>query len=1040
MRKAWIRWSLILSSLLWSAFSRAEQLPIRAWTTADGLPHNHINRIKRDSHGYLWICTDEGLARFDGYRFINYGTAQGLPNLTINDFIETRDGAYWIATDGGVCRFNPLGKAAPPNANQPNPMFTVYHVSEREETNHVNGLLEDPDGSLWLATSGGLFHLHLTNGQMRMEAVEIGYPAGYRDERHVTKLYRDSHGTLWAMAVSGLYRHTTAGHWDRYGVGQGVRSNFVQSMFEDKRGRLWLGSRQDGLYLLVAHPQAGQRIVEKNYSVQTGLPGVDVRNITALPDGRAWLCVVGGLVLFNPEADDDRKFLTYTRAQGLTTEEIYNLTEDREGNLWVGTRSSGVMRIAGSGVATFGLAEGYTPGNQNAMWEADDGGLMIYNGPNQSQRFIHWFDGQQFIKLDYQVARSYGVGERQTILQDHLGDWWLATEAGLYRYPRLNRVTDLARARPKAIYTKREGLADLRVERLYEDRRGDIWIATALDSPSLIGLHRWERATGQIHPYELKEAEAPFININALNEDAQGNLWLAFSGTKAMTRYRDGQFKQFTVAQGAPSSSIHSFFLDSQKRFWIATKEAGLHRVEEVAEDKVRLTTWDTSKGLSTNEVWSITEDQWGRIYAGTGRGVDRLDPETGFIRHFTPGDGLAKGEVRVSMRDRYNQLWFVTEQGISRLIPKLEETQAAHPVLITAVRVNGNPTPLSDLGEVNLENLTFAPDQNSVQIDFVSLDFSAGARLHYQYQLNAQGWSAASDLRTVNFANLAPGVYRFRVRAIDSSGVISDVPAIVSFTINRLLWQRWWFLSWLTLMLGGLVYAAYRYRVAQIVALERVRTRIAADLHDDVGANLSLIAGISEMLEQQSAQVTPQLRSQLAIVAQAAQRSMDAMGDIVWMINPNKDHLRDLLQRIRRFASDTLTPRNIAVTFALPDGEVEMPITSESRREIFLICKEAVNNIARHADCTKAEITLMLNGTIITLCVRDNGRGFVTNGSNGNSSGGQGLLSMQSRAEKLGGELIVATLPNGGTEVLLRANIGGGRDLPNRATTKKHL
>lgn len=195
----------VLQAAVWLgllAVAQAQQLPVKSYTTADGLPHNHINRIRRDARGYLWICTDEGLARFDGYRFINYGTAQGLPNLTVNDFLEARDGTYWVATDGGVCLFNPLGKAAPPNAHQPTPMFTVYRVSEREESNHVNGLLEDPDGSLWLATSGGLFHLQRMGRQARIDVVEIGFPPGAA-----------RHRCAQHHAVAGWARVVVRGRW-----------------------------------------------------------------------------------------------------------------------------------------------------------------------------------------------------------------------------------------------------------------------------------------------------------------------------------------------------------------------------------------------------------------------------------------------------------------------------------------------------------------------------------------------------------------------------------------------------------------------------------------------------------------------------------------------------------------------------------------------------------------------------------------------------------------------------------------------------------
>jgi ligand-binding sensor domain-containing protein/two-component sensor histidine kinase len=996
--------------------SRAEQLPIRAWTTADGLPHNHINRIRRDSRGYLWICTDEGLARFDGYRFVNYGTAQGLPSLTVNDFIEARDGTYWVATDGGVCLFNPLGKAAPPNTNQPTPMFTVYRVSERGESNHVNGLLEDPDGSLWLATSGGLFHLRRTAGQAQIDAVEIGYPHGMRDERHVTKLFFDSRGTLWAMAISGLYRRAPEGRWERYGVEQGLRNNFVQSMFEDSRGRLWLGSRSEGLHLLVAHPQAGRRIVEKTYAIRDGLPGMDVRNITLLPDGRVWLSVVGGLVLFNSEASDESRFLNYTTAHGLVSNEIYNLTQDNEGNLWVGTRNSGVMRIAGSGLATFGAPDGFTPGPFNTMLESDDSELLIYNGSRTTQRFFHYFDGQKFGGAEHKLAAGFGYSREQAILQDRFGEWWVATDEGVHRYASVKTVLELARAKPKAIYGPRNGLAYHYVERLFEDRPGDIWIGTGLPSKDLIFLHRWERATDKIHRYKLPDNIAPAARFSAIGEDAHGNLWLANAGAPGLLRYRDGQFQRFTVADGAPANTVNAFFLDSKKRLWIATSSSGLHRLDEVSADRLRLTTWDVTKGLATNEILSVTEDQWGRIYAGTGRGVDRLDPETGDVRHFTSDDGLAKGEARVSLRDRNNHLWFVTEQGVSRLVPALDQKPSSLPVLITAVRVNGNPAPVSELGATRIDGLTLSPDQNSVQIDFLSLDFSAGAKLRYQYRLGEQDWSEPSELRTINFAILSPGVYRFSVRAISSSGVTSDPPAVVTFTINRPLWQRWWFIAGLAAGLGAMIYGLYRYRLGQALKVERMRTSIAQDLHDDIGANLTRISILSEVAKQKRVNDAPPPDELLDSIAEISRESVAAMNDIVWAISPEHDSLLDLTRRMRRHAEEVFTTRDIKLDFQAPDGAGELKLNVEMRRDLYLVFKEAVNNAARHADCSAVSIKVWADGAKIFLAVSDDGKGF----DPAELSEGHGLLSMRNRARAVGGELVIESSPGAGSEVRL--------------------
>lgn len=1017
MRNRW-RWYFPVIGLLCltALIIHAEQLPIRAWATADGLPHNHINRIRRDSRGYLWICTDEGLARFDGYRFVNYGKAQGLPSLTVNDIIEARDGTYWVATDGGVCLFNPLGKAAPPNTNQTIPMFTVYSVSERGESNHVNGLLEDPDGSLWLATSGGLFHLRRTDGSPQIEAIEIGYPHGMREDRHVAKLYLDSRGTLWAKAISGLYRRAPGSRWERYGEEQGLRSNFVQSMFEDRRGRLWLGSRSEGLHLLVAHPQAGRRIVEKTYTIRDGLPGMDVRNITLLSDGRVWLSVVGGLVLFNPEASDESRFLNYTTAHGLVSNEIYNLTQDNEGNLWVGTRNSGVMRIAGSGLTTFGPPDGFTPGPFITILESRAGALLIYNGSHTTQRFFHYFDGQKFGNAEHKVAAGFGYSREQAILEDRFGEWWVATDQGVHRYAGVKTAPELARAKPRAIYGPRNGLAHRYVERLLEDQRGDIWIGTGNHSNEPIILHRWERATDKIHRYKLPDNIAPAASFSAIGEDAQGNLWLANSGEPGLARYRDGQFNRFTVADGAPANTVNAFFLDSKKRLWIATSSSGLHRLDEVSADRLRLTTWDVTKGLATNEIWSVTEDQWGRIYAGTGRGVDRLDPETGYIRHFTSDDGLAKGEVRVSLRDRNNHLWFVTEQGVSRLVPTLDQKPSSLPVLITAVRVNGNPTPVSELGVARIEGLTLAPDQNSLQIDFLSLDFSAGVNLNYQYRLGEQDWSEPSDLRTINFASLSPGTYRFEVRAISSSGVTSDPPGAVTFTINRPLWQRWWFIAGLATGLGAVIYGLYRYRLGQALKVERVRTSIAQDLHDDIGANLTRISILSEVAKQQRLNGAPPPEELLDSIAEISRESVASMNDIVWAVSPEHDSLLDLTRRMRRHAEEVFTMRDIRLDFQTPDGAGELKLDVEKRHDLYLVFKEAVNNAARHADCSAVSIKVWAEGAKILLAVSDDGKGFEP----AELGEGHGLLSMRNRARAVGGDLVVESEPGKGARVRL--------------------
>src|SRR5205807_6747923 len=224
-----------------------------------------------------------------------------------------------------------------------------------------------------------------------------------------------------------------------------------------------------------------------------------------------------------------------------------------------------------------------------------------------------------------------------------------------------------------------------------------------------------------------------------------------------------------------------------------------------------------------------------------------------------------------------------------------------------------------------------------------------------------------------------------------------------------------WWFVTLVVLTLGLAVAAFYRYRVRRLIELGRVRTRIAADLHDDIGSGLSRIAILSEVARHQTSVDAP-VGEPLSVIAGASRDLVDSMSDIVWAINPNKDHLRDLIQRMRRFASDLFTARQIEFTFAAPGEEQTLKIGADLRRQVFLIFKEAVNNIARHSACTEAQIEMRIENRWLTIKVVDNGQGF----DPAQLSEGHGLASMRARAQELGGELQVTQNDGRGTTILL--------------------
>jgi len=577
----------------------------------------------------------------------------------------------------------------------------------------------------------------------------------------------------------------------------------------------------------------------------------------------------------------------------------------------------------------------------------------------------------------------------------------------------VNRFEQLEHAPVKAHYTTREGLGANDVFRLFEDSHGDVWISSISEGPA--GLTRWERATQTLQRF------GPSDGINsaptAFREDASGNLWIGFYGGEKLIRYAHGVFMPFTDRDGKPVGMTRALYLDSQKRLWIGSSRGGLARVDHPDGDRPPFVTYTTAEGLSSNDVWAITEDRWGRIYIGTGRALDQLDPNTGHIRHYSAVDGLARGKVEEAFRDHNGDLWFGTAEGLSRFVPQPEPSQEPPPIVISGLRIGGAAERISALGETSIGNLELDPQQRDLQIDFVGLDFAPGEVTRYQYKLDGadQDWSAPTTQRSVSYANLAPGKYRFIVRAVNAAGLNSPAPAVMTFTILPPVWQRWWFLALTAIAIGLIVHQIYRYRVAQLLALERVRTRIATDLHDDIGSSLSQVSVLSEVISRR-VKSDPSVAEPLATIGSVSRDLVDSLNDIVWAINPRRDHLSDLTQRMRRFASDVFTARDIEFTFRAPRSEHDVAIGADMRRDVFLIFKESVNNIVRHSHCSRADISFEVAGGMLRLRVADNGQGM-----NGQANGeGNGLLSMRQRATNLGGTLDVISNNGAGTTINL--------------------
>jgi ligand-binding sensor domain-containing protein/signal transduction histidine kinase len=1011
-----------------SAF--AEKLPVKTYTTADGLLRDVASCIVQDSRGFLWFCTSDGLSRFDGYGFTNYTTDDGLPHRVVNGFLEARDGVYWVATNDGLARLNPKGQRGPFNGirNHDEAMFLTYKPQDNETVKSIEVLFQDARGKLWCGTDDGLYWFEQRDGGVVFHPVEL--PNAKADLSSVVlAIADDKSGRLWVGTDGhGLYSILPNGQIEHYTDKEGLPSKNVTSLLLDQEGTLWVGmSTNGGLCRLVAEPTPNRRVVSRCYTKRDGLAANWIRDIYQTSDRTLWLSTTNGITIFNQNAGrNEPQFRAYGAAQSLCDGEAWATREDRDGNIWVST-SCGVKKITRSGLVCFSQTDGLASLFVNGIFTSHSGELFVvtkqaFNVRNQTGGVVHsinrW-DGGRFTfrtpRLPEGVGTSWGGG--QIVVQDRARDWWLpGDQHAVYRFPKTDDLSQLAGIKPQAI-----GIPGKEVFRIYEDSRSDVWISTTQGGAPL----RWERATQTIREYGSQIASKGTATCFA--EDTAGNLWAGFDyGEAKLARYRDERFDVISSDEIRATGGFVSLLFDHVGRLWFATRVRGVGRIDNPNTDPLQIVWYSRSKGLSTDGTTCLVEDKFGGIYVGHGRGVDRIEPSSGQIKHFTTADGLPQGAIQFAARDAEGTLWFASYGGgLARLVPELDKPRQAPNILLTGLRVAGEKRPVSEFGEAVLPELELDSTQRQVGADFLGLGASLGEELKYQYKLEdaQRDWSEPTTQRSVDFANLAPGTYRLLVKAVTAEGTESASPAVFAFTILSPIWQRWWFVTLAATFVGLLIYGIYRYRLARLIELERVRLAIAADLHDDIGASLSRMAILSEVVKRQIANSDQQSVPLLSDIAESARGLVGSMRDIVWAIDPRRDDLSSVVFRIRQFASDVLEAKGIKWDFHTPAELEKVKLGPDQRRHIFLFFKEAITNVARHSDSSTAYLSIDIQHTHLIGEVRDDGRGFALADPEqvpADGRGGHGLENIRRRVGQLRGVLTINSLPGEGTHLKL--------------------
>jgi signal transduction histidine kinase/ligand-binding sensor domain-containing protein len=1017
---------------LWAAALAAEQLPVRWYTTSDGLVQNNVIRIVRDSRGFLWACTRDGLSRFDGSRFQSYGVADGLPHPTVTDLLEARDGTYWAATNGGgIARLNPAARQAGPTV----PLFTPVRVGDSAPSNRVNVLFEDRRGALWAGTDGELFRRE-DGGGAEFRRVDLGLPDDHRWVV-VLALAEDPDGRLWIGTWEGLFVRLSSGRTLRFSLRPARTFDYVKDLMVDASGRLWIAHADAGVIVLrtdllsgldslsadAAHPirELGAA-VERWFTSGDGLESNDAQALCASSDGHVWVGTSAGL-----SEHDGRSFRHYGEAQGMAAGTIVSLAVDVSGNIW-GATNRGLVRVARNGFTAFRQAEGLAGSAVRTIFEDADGTLYVVT----HDATLHRFDGQRFTAARPRLPPDLTLEWPQAPIRDHGGEWWFPTALGLLHLPRVGHFEELARLTPQP--ASAAGLAG-EVLGVHEDSHGALWVSLGNGDQR---MRRWERGSGTVAAYGPAEGVPAFVPPSAFAEDGSGALW--FGGVDGgVFRLRGGRFEALPAATLV--GQVNQLLLDRAGRLWIATNGSGAAWVESPTAATPRVKTLTQADGLASNDVTCLTEGDDGRVYLGTRRGVDRVDLATGHITHFGTEQGLLDDEVEVAYRDRAGALWFGTPRGLARLVPETRPSRPPPPVFVTRLRVRGHDVPVAELGQAELAGLDLDHTQNQVIVDFAAISSLLDGALRYQYKLEGAktDWSPASPERSVDFASLAPGRYRFLVRAVAADGTPGSQTASVAFTVAPPFWRRAWFIALVLLAVAAVARAAYRYRVAHLLEMANVRARIATDLHDDIGANLTRIAILSEVARQRNEPNGDGAEGHLAAIARISRESVAAMSDIVWAISPQRDRLADLVRRMRQQAEELFSTQGIWLLFRAPGAGEDVKLAVDVRRDLFLIFKEAASNAARHAGPSRVEIDLRIEAALLRLDVIDDGKGFDV----AVERDGQGLGSMRRRAEARGGRLEVETQPGKGTAVRVAIPLSprhGRRPLPEQgADGRRH-
>jgi ligand-binding sensor domain-containing protein/signal transduction histidine kinase len=971
------------------------QLPIiRTWDTGAGLPQNTVNAIVQTRDGYLWLATDDGLARFDGVHFKTFGREQGLPSVDISSLFEDHQGVLWIGTSGyGLCRLNQ------------GMVEIISGASRQPGSDTINCLQEDRTGRLWVGTVGGL-NFYRDGQVVEDSAFDI-----LRHASILSLLQSRDGTTMWiSSSADGLFEWKNGQLTPCIGPA-GHEKMIAECLLEDRQGRLWVGV---GNGVLLCHERDAWKIFDE----KNGVPFAFVSCMTEDASGTIWAgSLDAGLYRF-----DGNRFHVLRQADGLSADNIRSLLCDREGILWIGTRTGGLDRLNRRKLIVAGAAQGLTNDFTRSVAEAPDGTLWVAT-VGGSLYYGNQVEFKAFRPTNENRVYYYATVYSLLIAPD--SSLWWGSHFGLLHW-KDNQLADCI--------TNEPWIRNASVTALQNDGHGGMWIGTTAGH-----LEHWQNGRIQEFPNHITRT-----TITTLAVPTNGTLWV---GTEASgLKWIDENGTVHAITNGlSGKSSIRTLYLDDKDCLWIGTGGGGLSCCRNG-----RVVSFSASQGIPPRTVSQIVEDDHKFLWLGCSHGIfkvckqDLLDCADGKLasvhcQSFGIDDGMLSEECSggfcpAGLKTRSGLICFSTVKGLVFVNPNEPATASPGPkALLEEVLVGGHPQAIDARASEatnapTTASLTIAPGERDVELRFTAIDFSAPEKIGFRYRLEPidKDWTKAGDRRTVYYPHLAPGNFVFHVQACNANGSWSEQDTKVALAVLPFFWETAWFHA--AVWLAGVVFFAgilwlrlrrrYRLRVARlqaINAIERERLRISKDIHDQVGGVLTQVSQLTDMGLNETGDEAL-VKKRFERIGDRARVAVQSLDEIVWATNPKNDNLASFAEYVSRYSDEFFEYTSIRCWQEMPTALAALPLRADVRHNVFLAIREAFHNVLKHSKATEVWLKMSFNNEQATVKIEDNGCGFEPAQPR---AGGNGLGNMQARLEESGGTAVCLSTPGKGTTII---------------------